>query len=102
MDIFLHPFTDIEKLSIVISFEPEKFPSISRLGITLHIGGKGEEKNLLSIYKRSNACCWKENIEKKNGVPKAVKLTPLRNMSKQKQSENAGKGTQKKCRRKMN
>ena len=30
-------------------------------------------------------------IWEKNGVPKAVKLTPLRNMSKQKQSENAGK-----------
>ena len=27
----------------------------------------------------------------KNGVPKAIKLTLLRNMSKQKQSENAGK-----------
>ena len=33
----------------------------------------------------------KRQILKKNGVPKAVKLTPLRNMSKQKQSENAGK-----------
>ena len=31
----------------------------------------------------------------KNGVPKAVKLTLSRNMSKQKQSENAGKRTQK-------
>ena len=30
-----------------------------------------------------------------NGVPKDVKLTPLRNISKQKQSENVGKGTQK-------
>ena len=38
----------------------------------------------------------------KNGVPKVVKLTFSRNMSKQKQSKNAGKGTQKKCRRKMN
>ena len=27
---------------------------------------------------------------RKNGVPKAVKLTPLRYMSKQKQDENAG------------
>ena len=33
---------------------------------------------------------------RKNGVPKVVKLTPSRNMSKQKQSENARKGTQKK------
>ena len=31
-----------------------------------------------------------------NGVLKVVKLTPSRNMSKQKQSENAGKGTPKK------
>ena len=38
----------------------------------------------------------------KNGVPKAIKLTFSRNMSRQKQSENAGKRTQKKCRRKMN
>ena len=30
---------------------------------------------------------------RKNGVLKAVKLTPSRNMSKQKQSKNAGKGT---------
>ena len=37
---------------------------------------------------------------RKNRVPKVVKLTPLRNISKQKQSENAGKGTQKKCKRK--
>ena len=29
----------------------------------------------------------------KNGVPKVVKLTPSRNMSKQKQSKNVGKGT---------
>ena len=35
-------------------------------------------------------------ILKKNGVPKAIKLTPSRNMSKQKQSENAGKRTPKK------
>ena len=41
-------------------------------------------------------------IWEKNGVPKAFKLTLSRNMSKQKQSENVGKGTQKKCRRKMN
>ena len=33
---------------------------------------------------------------RKNGVPKVVKLTPSRNMSKQKRSENTGKGTQKK------
>ena len=39
---------------------------------------------------------------RKNGVPKAVKLTPSRNMNKQKQSENAGKESQKKCKRKMN
>ena len=32
---------------------------------------------------------------RKNGVLKVVKLTPLRNMSKQKQNENAGKGTKK-------
>ena len=32
---------------------------------------------------------------RKKGVPKVVKLTPSRDMSKQKQSENAGKGTQK-------
>ena len=32
---------------------------------------------------------------RKNGVPKAVKLIPSRNMSKQKQGENAGKGIQK-------
>ena len=32
-----------------------------------------------------------EKYWEKNGVPKAVKLTPLRNMSKQKQSENAEK-----------
>ena len=38
---------------------------------------------------------------RKNRVPKVVKLTPSRNMSKQKQSENAEKGTLKKCRRKM-
>ena len=37
---------------------------------------------------------------RKNRIPKVIKLTPSRNMSKQKQSENAGKGTQKKCRRK--
>ena len=36
----------------------------------------------------------------KNRVPKVVKFTPSRNMSKQKQSENTRKGTQKKCRRK--
>ena len=36
-----------------------------------------------------------EGKYEKNGVPKVVKLTPSRNMSKQKQSENAGKGTQK-------
>ena len=35
-------------------------------------------------------------------VLKDIKLTPSRNMSKQKQSENAGKGTQKKCGREMN
>ena len=35
-------------------------------------------------------------ILKKNGVPKAVQLTPLRNMSKQKKSKNAGKKMQKK------
>ena len=35
----------------------------------------------------------------KKRVPKASKLTPSRNMSKQKQSENAGKGAQKKCRK---
>ena len=29
MTIFHHPFTDIEKLSIVTPFEPDKFPSIS-------------------------------------------------------------------------
>ena len=34
---------------------------------------------------------------RKNGVPKVVKLTLSRNMSKQKQSENAENGTQKKC-----
>ena len=66
MVIFHHPFTDIEKLSIVTPFEPDKFPSISRPRITLRIG-----------------------------VPKAAKLTPSRNMSKQKQSKNAGKRTQK-------
>ena len=38
----------------------------------------------------------------KNGVPKAVKLTLLRNMSKQKQSENTGKEPKKNCKRKMN
>ena len=43
-----------------------------------------------------------EGKYEKNGVPKVVKLTHSRNMSKQKQSENAGKRTQKKCRRKMN
>ena len=32
----------------------------------------------------------------KNGVPKVVKLNLSRNMSKQKQSENIGKETQKK------
>ena len=37
-----------------------------------------------------------EGKYEKNRVPKIVKLTPSRNMSKQKQSENAGKGTQKK------
>ena len=36
-----------------------------------------------------------EGNVRKNGVPKVVKLTPLRNMSKQKQSENAGKRTPK-------
>ena len=40
MAIFHHPFTDIEKLSIVTPFEPDKFPSISRPRITLHIGGQ--------------------------------------------------------------
>ena len=43
-----------------------------------------------------------EGKYEKNGVPKVVKLTLSRNMSKQKQNENAGKGTQKKCKRKMN
>ena len=37
-----------------------------------------------------------EDNVRTNGVPKVVKLTPSRNMSKQKQNENAGKGTQKK------
>ena len=37
-----------------------------------------------------------EGKYKKNRVPKIAKLTPSRNMSKQKQSENARKGTQKK------
>ena len=46
-------------------FEPDKFPSISRLGITLHIGGQRRRQNLLSIYKQSIAWCWKANIEKK-------------------------------------
>ena len=36
-----------------------------------------------------------EGKYEKNRVPKAVKLTPSRNMDKQKQSENVGKGTQK-------
>ena len=35
-------------------------------------------------------------IWEKNGVPKVVKLTLSRNMSKQKKNENAGKKTQKK------
>ena len=41
-----------------------------------------------------------EDNVRTNGVPKVVKLTPSRNMSKQKQSENTGKGTQKKMQKK--
>ena len=37
-----------------------------------------------------------EGKYEKNGVPKAVKLIHSRNTSKQKQSENTEKGTQKK------
>ena len=37
--IFHHPIT-YRKLSIVTSFEPDKFPSISRPRITLHIEGQ--------------------------------------------------------------
>ena len=44
MTIFHHPFTDIEKLSIVTPFEPDKFSSISRPRITLHIGGQRRRK----------------------------------------------------------
>ena len=38
---------------------------------------------------------------RKNGVSKVVKLTPSRNMSKQKQRENAKKGTQKNVKEKL-
>ena len=101
MTIFHHLFTNIEKLSIVTPIELEKFSFyIPTKDHPPHWGTKAK-KNLLSSYKRSNALCWKVNM-RKNGVPKAVKLTPSRNMSKQKQSENAGKGTQTKCRGKMN
>ena len=44
MTIFHHPFTDIEKLSIVTPFEPDKFPFISRPRITLHIGGQRQRE----------------------------------------------------------
>ena len=40
MTIFHHPFTDIEKLSIVTPFELDKFLSISRPRITLHTRGQ--------------------------------------------------------------
>ena len=101
MIIFHHPFTDIEKLSIVTPFEPDKFPSISRPRITPHM--RGQKRREISSRAISNKKPDAgSQIWEKNGVSKVVKLTPLRNMSKQKQSENAGKGTQKKCRRKMN
>ena len=77
MTIFHHPFIDIEKLSIV----------------TLHTRGTKAKGNLLSSYKQLNVWIQKENM-RKNGVPKVVKLTPSRNMSKQKQ--NAERGTQNK------
>ena len=94
MAIFHHPFTDIEKLSIVTSFELDKFHFISRSRITFHIGGQ-RQREISSRAISDQMPDAKRQILKKNGVPKAVKLTPLRNMSKQKQSENAGKGTKK-------
>ena len=44
MAIIHHPFTDIEKLSIVTPFKLDKFPSISRPRITLHIEGQRQRE----------------------------------------------------------
>ena len=101
MTIFHHLFTDIEKLSIVTPFEPNKFPSISWPRITLRIGGQRRRK----IFSQSISDQMPAGMQilKKMEFQKLFKLTPSRNMSKQKQSENDGKGTpKKKCRRKMN
>ena len=94
-DPFHHPFTDIEKLSIVTPFEPDKFPFISRPRITLHT--KGQRRREISSRAISNQMPdTGRQMWEKNKVSKVVKLTLSRNMSKQKQNENAGKGTQKK------
>ena len=44
MTIFHHPFTNIEKLSIVTPFEPDKFPSMSQPRITFHTRGQSRRE----------------------------------------------------------
>ena len=86
MTIFHHPFNDIEKLSIVTPFKPDKFLSISQPRITLYIGGQRRRETSYRAMSDQMPDAERQNYEK-NRVSKVVKLTPSRNMSKQKQSK---------------
>ena len=63
MAIFHHPFTDIEKLSIVTPFEPDFSFFIPTKDHPPYWGEKAK-RNLLLSYKRSNAWYWKANMRK--------------------------------------
>ena len=96
---FNHPVIDIEKLSIVTSFEPDKFLFISRPRITFHIGGQKRREISYRAISDQMPDVGRQIWEKMEF--QKLLSSPLREIWVSKSKAKMLKKEPKKCRRKM-